>query len=108
MRLFQRDGRFTSNLMSGAVGSTAWIAPSTLQNSPLEFPDSPEETSDADTTVAPFVGRPMDAAAILDPMSATQRFRAVRGVVCDGPWAEAAATWRPHAQVKNTARLRFQ
>src|SRR5262245_39972509 len=101
MRLFHRVGRFTSNLMSGAVGSTAWIPPSTLQNSPFVLPASVAVTNVADTIVAPLVGNPMDVAGILRLFSATQRSRALRtapDVPCDAavepetPTAHATST----------------
>src|SRR5262245_26579278 len=93
MRLFHRVGRFTSNLMSGAVGSTAWIPPSTLQNSPLELPASVSVTNVADTMVAPLVGRPIAAAGIFRSFSATQRCRAPR--VVDVPCAAVVPIQKP-------------
>src|SRR5262249_12832596 len=80
MRLFHRVGRFTSNLMSGAVGSTAWIPPSTLQNSPFVLPASVAVTNAAETTVAPLVGRPSEVAGILRCFNARQRCRALSAV----------------------------
>src|SRR5262245_62763986 len=93
MRLFHRVGRFTSNLMSGAVGATAWIPPSTLQNSPFVLPASVAVTKVADTTVAPLVGSPTDVAGILRLFSATQRSRALS--VTDVPCAAVVPIQTP-------------
>src|SRR5262245_811050 len=56
--------------MSGALLSTGWIAPTTLQNAPF---GSLASLIAADATVAPVVGRPIPAAGSEAPVSAAQR-----------------------------------
>ena len=65
--LFHAVGKLTSKLMFGAVASTGAMVPFTWQYSP-DVADA--ATSVALATVAPLLGAPIDAAAILVPSRA--------------------------------------
>src|SRR5688572_28763662 len=64
--------------MSGAVGSTGWMAPSTLQYSPLGLSVVVAAINTAERTLAPVVGRPMESAVNVMLASCSQAWAAER------------------------------
>src|SRR5690606_15209768 len=72
---FHEAGRLTWNLIGGALGSTGLMSPSTLQYSPTAATPAPAAgTTSVPVTTAPEVGRPISAAATVNPFSSAQDF----------------------------------